>query len=228
MIETTSQTKQRPKEVEPPPEFRAGRIMSMDSGQLVEILKNPASSEFQRMKACQRLAVVGNQDAVPALAAMLSNPKLSHYARYGLAPIPGPEADQALRDAAAKLKGRLLVGVVNTIGQRQDVRAVPLLARLLRGADTEVACAAAASLGRISGPAAVKVLQEMFLSGKGPVRTAAAEASLVAAEGLMARGDRKGALALYDALSRPTMPKPVRLAAMHAIILAETSPSRPR
>lgn len=227
-MQTTGQTKTKPPVVEPPPEFRAGKIMSMDSPQLVEILKDPTSTEFQRAKACQRLAVVGNKDAVPALAAMLGDPKLAHYARFGLAPIPDPAAGDALRAAAGKLKGSLLVGVINTIGRRRDVKAVPMLTRMLNGTDIELARAAAASLGQISGPSATKALRDALVRTKGAVRTAAAEADLVSAEGFMAQGDRKGALALYDVLSRPDMPKPVRLAAMHSTIEAETSLRRPR
>jgi HEAT repeat protein len=228
MMQTTGQTTAKPPVVEPPPEFRAGTIMSMDSAQLVAILKNPASTEFQRAKACQRLAVVGNKGAVPALTAMLANPKLAHYARFGLAPIPDPAADDALRAAAGKLKGMLLVGVINTIGHRRDVKAVPMLTRMLDGTDIDVAWAAAAALGQISGPSATKALRDALVRTKGAVRIGAAEAGLVAAERLMAQGDRKGALALYDVLSRRDMPKPVRLAAMQSTIEAETSLRRPR
>ena len=35
-------------------------------------------------------------------------------------------------------------------------------------------------------------------------------------ETMMANGDRKGALAFYEALGRPDIPKPVRMAALHA------------
>jgi HEAT repeat protein len=227
-MQTTAQTRPRPKAVEPPPEFRSGKIMSMDSPRLVAILKDPAATGFQRMKACQRLAMVGTKDAVPTLAAMLTDPKLAHYARFALVPIPDPSVDDALREAANKLKGQLLVGVLNSIGQRQDVKAIPLLTRLLFGRDAELASVAAASLGRISGPSATQALRDALLKAKGVVRTAAAEAGLVSAEGLMARGDRQGALALYGVLSRPDMPKSVRLAAMHSTIAAETSLARPR
>lgn len=227
-MQTTVQTRPRPKAVEPPPEFRAGKIMSMGSPQLVGILKDPAATEFQKMKVCQRLAVVGTKDAVPTLAAMLSDPKLAHYARFALVPIPDPSVDDALREATKKLKGQLLVGVINSIGQRQDAKAIPLLTRLLYGGDTELASVAAATLGRISGPSATQALRDALLKTKGVVRKAAAEAGLVSAEGLLAQGDRKGALVLYAVLSRPDMPKSVRLAAMHSTIATETSLARPR
>ncbi|MEN6535560.1 MAG: HEAT repeat domain-containing protein [Bryobacteraceae bacterium] len=220
--------KQAPVAVEPPPEFRAEKILLMDSPQLVAVLKDPAATEFQKMKACQRLAVIGTNDAVPVLAAMLSDPKMAHYARLGLGPLPDPSADDALRAATAKLKGTLLVGVIDTIGNRRDVKAVPILTKYLYRPDTDVARAAAAALGQISGPSATKALQEAVAKAKGVARAAAAEACLVSAEGLLAQNDRKGALAIYTFLMRADVQKPVRLAAMHNTIELETALNRPR
>jgi hypothetical protein len=55
-----------------------------------------------------------------------------------------------------------------------------------------------------------------------------ADAGLSCAEGLLAQGDRTRAMTLYDILSRPDIPKPVRLAAMHSVIAKEISLGRPR
>ena len=48
---------------------------------------------FDKAKACQRLAVIGGRDAVPALAAFLGDKELAHYARFGLEPNPDPAVD---------------------------------------------------------------------------------------------------------------------------------------
>ena len=219
---------QRPTAPAIPPEFQAAKIMTLDSPQLVQILKDPAATVFQKDKACMRLAMVGTKDAVPALAALLGDPQFSHYARFGLVPIPDPSVDDALRGALKTLKGKLLVGVIDSIGQRRDAKAVEPLAKMMYDTDAEVAQAAAAAVGRISGPQATKALQDGLAKTKGPARTAVAAAGLVCAEGLLAQGDRKGALALYGALSRPDMPRSVRLAAMHSTIAVETALGRPR
>jgi HEAT repeat protein len=211
-----------------PPEFQAAKIMALDTPQLIPILKDPAATVFHKAKACMRLAVVGTAEAVPALAALLPDQQLSQYARFGLVPIPDPAVDDALRAALKTVKGILLIGVIDSIGQRNDQQAVEPLAKLLHGSDAEVAQAAAASLARLSGPRATAALQDGLAKTRGPVRNAVAAACLVCAEGLIARGDRKAALALYDTLSRPDMPKNVRLAAMHSIIGAESSLARPR
>ena len=57
-----------------------------------------------------RLAMVGTKDAVPALAALLTDPQLSHYARFGLVPIPDPSVDDALRDGAEEAEGQTAGG----------------------------------------------------------------------------------------------------------------------
>ena len=51
-----------------PPEFREGEIAKLDAAGLIGVLKNPASSEFQKAKAGQRLGEVASKEAVPALA----------------------------------------------------------------------------------------------------------------------------------------------------------------
>src|SRR5438093_379267 len=77
----------------------SAQIMALPAASLITILQDPAASVYAKAKACQRLAVVGDKGAVPALAALLSDPELSHYARFGLEPIHDASADDALRTA---------------------------------------------------------------------------------------------------------------------------------
>jgi len=130
----------------------AAEIMALDWARLMAILEDPDATVFAKAKACQRLAVVGNHFTVGAIAPLLADPQLAHYARFALEPAPAPAADQALREAAGRLKGRLLVGVINSIGMRRDPEAIPLLGRLVNDADPEVARAAVEALARIRPP----------------------------------------------------------------------------
>jgi hypothetical protein len=167
-------------------------------------------------------------EAVPALAALLDNEHLSVYARYGLEPIEGPAADDALRDALARLKGVRLAGVINSIAKRRDAKAVPAITKLTQSPDPEVARAAIAALGAISGDAAARELQAALARAAAPMRATVADACLICAERLLAAGNRTRALSLYAALTAPDAPKAARLAAMNAIIAAETAANRPR
>jgi hypothetical protein len=114
--------------------------------ELLAVLRGDAP-EAEKAISCKFLAVNGSPAAVNDLAMLLSNPRLASWARIALEAIPGSEASAALRDAAPKLEGRLLTGVLTSIGVRRDTAALPLLAGQLAAADAEVAAAPAWSLG---------------------------------------------------------------------------------
>jgi len=218
----------KPKPPEPPPEFQEDGISTMDAAALIRILTDAGSPEFRKAKACQRTGELGAKEAVPALAALLGDEHLSAYARYGLEPIADPSAGDALRAAMPKLKGNLLVGVINSIGKRRDAKASPALARMVYGGDADVARAAAAALGSIGGTSSMKELLAALGKTTGMTRMAVADAALVCADRLLAEGRRDQALSLYASLSAPDVPKPARLAAMNGIIREETALGRPR
>jgi len=130
----------------------AEQIMALPADKLIAILQDKSAPLFEKAKACQRLAVIGGRNAVPALAALLTDEQLSHYARYGLEPNPDPSASEALRAALSKVKGRLLIGIINSIAHRKDTRAIDAIAKLRLDPDLEVSKAADAALAHIRPP----------------------------------------------------------------------------
>src|SRR3954468_7924703 len=69
---------------------------------LIAILQSDAPPQDKAIP-CKQLAIYGDKEAVPALAPLLANKELASWARIPLEAIPGPEADQALRDALPKV-----------------------------------------------------------------------------------------------------------------------------
>ncbi len=185
---------------------------------LAALLQSDAAP-FEKDVACRRLAVIGTEEAVPALAALLSDEKLSDIARYGLEPIPDPSVDAALRAAMGKLRGRPLIGVVTSIGNRRDRKAVPELVRLLGDADQGVAAAAARALGKIGGLRSAKALEGALGSARAALRPAVADACLWCAQTLLADGKRKRALALYDRVRTSDLPPHILAAATRSAVL---------
>ncbi len=191
-----------------------------EAAKLAAVLKSDAGL-YEKAKACQKLAVIGGKEAVAALAALLSDEKLAHYARFGLEPNPDPGAGEALREAMGKLQGKLLVGVINSIGVRRDAGALPDLKKLLESQDRDVAAAAAAAVGRIATPEAARALREALASAPEPLRVGLAEAMLACADGFLARKDWSEATASFDLLrqSKET-PQHIQAAALGGAILA--------
>ena len=141
--------------------------MSAEKGREALAVLQSSAPAGEKALACKRLAVYGKADAVPALAALLSDEKMASWSRIALEAIPGPAADEALREALSKLQGKLLVGVINSIGVRRDAKAVGALAKKLNDPDAQVATAAAIALGRIGDDTAAKALEKSLASTSG-------------------------------------------------------------
>jgi HEAT repeat protein len=170
-----------------PPPAQDGAARNAEVAKLVAVLRSDAAP-FDKAQACQRLALIGTREAVPTLAALLADERLGTYARFGLEPIPDPSVDDALRAALGKLHGRLLVGVIHSIGVRRDVKAVDALIKLANDPSSEAAPAALTALGQIATFEATETLQRALASGSAGVRGAAADACLVSVERLLAQG----------------------------------------
>jgi HEAT repeat protein len=190
--------------------------------ELIAVLKSDAPAG-EKAITCKRLSVSGTQEAVPALAPLLLDKDLSSWARIALEVIPGPEADAALRNAMGKAEGRLLIGVINSIGVRRDAQAVDGLAARLKDADADVASAAAVALGHIGGDPAAKALERFLADAPATVRPAAAEGCILCAERSLAEGKSAAAAKLYDTVRQANLPKQKLLEATRGAILARQS-----
>ena len=169
---------------------------------------------------CKFLAVYGSREAVGDLAKLLTDEHLASWSRIALEAIPGPEADAALRDALGSLKGRLLVGTINSIGVRRDQQAVGPLTAQLQGSDPDAASAAAVALGRIGNADATKTLRSSLAAAPAKVRNAVAEGCILCAERLMAEGKTNDAVEIYEEVRKAEVPKQKILEATRGAILA--------
>ena len=111
---------------------------------LLAVLKAPETTKDAKRYICRWLVVVGSADCVPAVASLLTDADLTHPARMALEPLASPAANSALRDALAKVQGRLLAGLIGSIGVRRDPEAVSFLAGAAKDVDPTVANAAGA------------------------------------------------------------------------------------
>jgi len=166
---------------------------------------------------CRKLMFIGTPASVPALAELLPQEENSHMARYALERIPAPKAAAALRDALPKLNGKLKIGVIGSLGVRKDRASVPALAALLTDSDQAIVRAAALALGDIGTKKAAEALAKAKPTAL-EAKRAAADASLLCAETLLAKGRKAIALVVYKQLARPDQPKHVRLAATRGML----------
>ena len=188
----------------------------------VAVLESGAP-DIEKMAALRALARQGGPETVPTLAALLLDEKFSHMARYALEPMPCTEAGDALRDALAKTSGKLKVGVIHSLGMREDMQAQPALIALLSDADAEVSQASAGALGRLGTPEAAKALADALAKPDLPTRTlwAFCDGLFDCAEAALAQGQSETAAAMYDQLRAvANAPEQVRTGAVRGAVLA--------
>lgn len=186
---------------------------------LISLLESQAPPD-EKAIACKLLAVYGSDRAVPDLAPLLLDERLASWARIALEAIPGEAADAALRAAIPQLRGRLLVGTINSIGVRRDAKAIHGLVPKLKDPNPDVACAAAVALGRIGGPSAASALKSALSNAPQAVRPSVAEGCVRCAERFLADTQPAQAIKLYDLVRKAQLPKQNVMEGIRGAILA--------
>lgn len=172
------------------------------------------ASPREKAEACRELARVGTGKSVPTLARLLADESLSQMARHALEQIPDPSANAALRDALGKVKGRLLMGVIHSLGVRKDTEAVQALSGFLTDPDPAVADAAARALGSI-GAVSAPVLERALTQGSTANKSAVMEGLFRCAESMSATE----AAGIYEKIRNlPDLPHQMRVAALRGLV----------
>ena len=207
-------------------------LATSETASLVAVLTSPDASVFDKAKACRRLAIIGDESSVPALADLLPDEKLSAYARDALEVIPGAAPDVALRNAVAQLEGDRLIDVVSSIGVRRDVEAVVAIAALLDSDNKPIAAAAARSLGQIGTPQAADELQNMLSESKTGAKAESGaplgNACLICIQQLAKQGQVNRAVALCDAVETADLPDNIKSQATFSVILTQGEDGLPK
>ena len=188
---------------------------------LVDTLAGGISRSAQDY-VCRKLRVVGTTQSVQALAALLPAEETSHIARYALQRMGDEKATEALRAALPKVGSKLKPGLIGSLGVRRDTKSIEAIAKLLGDSDSQVAQAAAHSLGLIGTPAAAKELSKFAKRAPANLKVPIADARLICAEQLLADGEKSGAVALYQELKGDDQPTHVKVAALKGMLTAAT------
>lgn len=186
---------------------------------LLKTLTGKATTDCKAF-VCRQLRTIGSPVCVPMLEPLLTDPKLSHMARYALGRIECQASLDALHRALRKTSGKLQAGMAATLGDRRCVAALPDLIKLLGSSDVMVAENAASALGRIGGAKALTALQAARPKAKRRLLERVTDALLACASQLVAEGKRDDAARVYHGFYSPKEPEHVRIAALRGLVAA--------
>ena len=175
---------------------------------------------------CRMLRRIGTDRSVAPLAKLLPDAKLSHMARFALQRMPSTKVDAVLRDALDTADEKLKVGIVSSIADRRDAKAVGALAKLTASSNADLAGAALAALGRIGGTEAAAAIGAARVDKK--LQATKADAYLMCADVLVREGKTAAAADIYNKLATPENPKMVRVAAFQGLVQTDPAKMMPK
>ena len=183
---------------------------------LLAAMTDPKATFECKQFVCRMLRRIGTERSVAALAKLLADEKLSHMARFALQRMPFDTVDTALRSALAKVGEKLKVGIVSSIADRRDRKAVGALAKLVSSSNIDLAGASLAALGRIGGTEAAAAIGAASVPKM--LQATKADAYLMCADVLVKEGKTSAAAEIFEKLAAPGNPKMVRVAAFQGIV----------
>ncbi len=179
---------------------------------LAGVLEGSAPVEAKRF-ACELLGLYGGAEAVPVLARLLEDPEFFEMARCALERLPCREADELLLGALEKAPEDDQAALINSLGERRCVEAVPALSGLVTAGTPEKTKAVLAALGKIPSREAREALLRMGPGLPTGIVDDYARALLQHAD--HAKADNKaGALLLFETVLALPVRDAVRLAAV--------------
>ena len=183
--------------------------LKADEASALAVLKSADAELHAKAMACDELGRVGTAKAVPALAALLADEKLSDYARDGLERIADPAAGKALVDGLKDAKGNQRIGLIITLGDRREASAVPALSKIANK-NNKASAAALTSLAQIANEDAGKAILTVLAKGSNEAKKSAAHAALLAAQRMEGAGQKDAAKKLRDAAAAAGVPAPAK------------------
>jgi HEAT repeat protein/type 1 glutamine amidotransferase len=190
--------------------------------ELIEMLDSPMATYAAKQWVCRMLRNVGTAKSVPSLATLLPHGEYSHMARFALQGMACAEAEEALLAALPKTEGAVKIGILGTLGQRGDVKAVAPVAEVLKSdAGKDVKRAAIQALGRMGGEAAAEALKAAQVDAD--LKDEKANALLVCADKLPAAK----AVEIYKPLMAAENPKTIRIGAHAGLAKATGAEAAP-
>lgn len=194
---------------------------------LLQFLQSNATPAGKEM-VFKALALIGTEASLPVLTPMLTRVETAEMARYALAAIPGAAVDDALRKSLGQAPNdRIRIGIINSLGHRQDTRAVPALASLASSSNLEVSAAAAAALAGIADRPALNALAAARTKLSGEARQSVAEAYVTCADRFAERGDKAAAIEVYKQMLAPGERRMIRARALTGLTAAEGKDATP-
>ncbi|MDK1021180.1 MAG: HEAT repeat domain-containing protein [Candidatus Hydrogenedentes bacterium] len=194
---------------------------------LLGVLQTRQSSAAAKRFAADQLYRLCDEDTVPAFHDLLLRKDTTDIARKGLERIDHPKAEQALLDALDRAAGAMLLGIIESLGNKGDPAGAQVLSRTARGGNAEICLAALSALAKIPGPEAMDALEWCRFNLTPRMRPHATDAYIKSGWLSLEEGDYQTAIYLFDSLLIDIEAIEIRAQGLRGLIRAERDQAVP-
>jgi len=176
---------------------------------------------------CRQLRTIGTARCVPELEKLLTDPELSHMARYALGRIGTPEVGAALHRALKNTSGKIKVGIINTLVEVNYGKALGDFMGLIGDSDKDVAIAAIRATGHFPCNSSVGALRKARRSADKNIQIEIDAALLTSAEVFLANDDKKRSATIYEDFYSGNYPGHLRIAGLRGLAISQGAKAAP-
>ncbi len=194
---------------------------------LLGVIQSRQSSAAAKQFAADQLYRLCDEDTVQDFRDLLLRKDTSDIARKGLELIDRPEAEEALLEALDRASGAMLLGIIESLGNKGDPAAAQILSRTAKAGNAEVCLAALSALAKIPGPEAMDALEwcRIYLTRR--MQPHATQAYIESGWLSLEAGDYQTAIDLFDSLRIDIEPIEIRAQGLRGLIRAERDQAVP-
>jgi HEAT repeat protein len=187
---------------------------------LINVLNDKNTSPAAKAFAAEQLYRICDEDTIADFGKMLLRKATSDHARIGLEKIDHSDAQSALLLALDKASGTILVGIIQSLGERGEPSAAKSLRRLAMSGNAQITEPALEALGKIPGPESMDTLDWCRSNLRRSMRPKATKAYMQCGWKSLSTGDLETASDIFDSLLIEIEPLDVRKEAMSGYIRA--------
>jgi HEAT repeat protein len=185
---------------------------------LFNVLNDKNSSAEEKAFVAEQLYRICDEDSIRDWEKLILRSATSDLARMGLEKIEHPDAQKALLLALNKASGTILVGIIQSLGNRGEPSAAAALRKMAMSRNTQITEPALDALGKIPGPESMDTLDWCRTNLKRSLRPKATKAYMLCGWKSLNTGDIETAIDIFDSLLIEIEPLEVRIEAMSGYI----------
>ena len=164
---------------------------------LLAHVKDPKLTTKGRFRIIRYIGMLGREEAVGPLAALLEDKALREAARRALMRIPIEAASEALRKALVKADPDFKPALIDALTYRGDRKAVEAILTLATSGDEKIRTHAVESVARLGDEKVAEAIKAATSKGSWWAKHQATDSLLALAERLAASGKKQTALTIY-------------------------------